>query len=284
MTAGKVAFLLGVLSLHLAPPAQAQIISEALTSFPSRIDFIEYDNLAQLRVLPDYETLRQRFSGKPLEQAKAALSKLGIQEDQVDELVLGTTPGALYGILAGTFSGELAARVAVKHHLLPLPVEDNQIYCPGSGTCIAFLEDNIAAFGNPTQLQTMIETRLGLRERISANRALSDLMNSTQSRALVRAVALGNQIHSVVESALPDLSAVNLDWSALSSLVTMFAYSIDIDTKAHVTATLICTSAATTFFLRQMLTALSTVQPMEISSSANTIEVKLDTQIPHFRD
>jgi hypothetical protein len=276
----KLIFLTGMLSLYSAFPAQAQIISEALTSFPSRTDFIEYDNLARLRELPDYDKLRQRFSAKPLEQAKAALAKLDIQEDQVDELVLGTSPDELYGIAAGTFNGELAARVALKHRLLPLPVEDNQIYCPGTGTCVAFLQDNIAAFGNPTQLQTMLQTRLGLIAQLSSNRALSNLMNSTQSRALVRGVALGNQIHSVVESSLPGLSAAQLDWSALSSAVTMFAYSIDIDSKAHVTATLDCTSSTATFLLRQLLNAFSTVQAMQISSAANTIEVKLDTPLP----
>lgn len=56
------------------------IISRALFSFPAQTGYVEYENLASLRILGNYD-LPQRFSGKPLQDVKIALSQLGIQED-----------------------------------------------------------------------------------------------------------------------------------------------------------------------------------------------------------
>ena len=62
----------------------------------------------------NYAALRQRFSGKPLDEAKATLAKLGIEESQVHEVVLGISSTTFYGVVSGTFSQSQAAKTAQK--------------------------------------------------------------------------------------------------------------------------------------------------------------------------
>jgi hypothetical protein len=140
-------FLLAMLALAAVRALNAQIMSEAMLAFPAQTDSLEYDNLASLRTLPNYEALRQRFSGKPLEQVKTALGLLDIQESQVHEIVIGSSPSAFYGLLSGTFSGTAAAKAAAKKGVMPVLTDGASFYCSADAACITFLEDSLAAFG-----------------------------------------------------------------------------------------------------------------------------------------
>ena len=137
--------------------AKAEIISQALLSFPAQTQYLEYDNIARLRNLPDYPALRQRFSGKPLEDARVALRQLGIREDQVQEVVSGSSSSAFYVLIAGTFSEASAKRHATATKLL-----DTHAYCPGKSGCVVFLEDSLAAFGTPSELKDIVQAHEGL--------------------------------------------------------------------------------------------------------------------------
>src|SRR5262249_8271112 len=65
------------------------IVKEALSSFPPQTIRLEYSRPAKLRELPDYQSPRARYAGEGLRSLEASLSKLGIQEQSIDELVLG---------------------------------------------------------------------------------------------------------------------------------------------------------------------------------------------------
>jgi hypothetical protein len=277
----KIILLLTTVSVRLAP---AQIVSEALWSFPARTLLIEYDNLAELRNLSNYELLRHRLAVKPLEDAKAALAKLDIPESQVDELVLGMAQDSIYGLVTGSFSASLAAKTAASKRLLPLPVEDSQVLCPGTSVCLTFVEEDVAAFGTLSALRTMLLTRLGLSAALNSDTELAELMGKTSARAAVRGLALGSGIQSVVTSASEDTTGLKIEWSALNSLVSLFSYSIEIDREAHVTSTLACKSTAAAFLLRQLLgtaaampPSVSPFQHMQVSSDGTSIIVTMDT-------
>src|ERR1700761_8634011 len=89
----------------LLPGLRAQIIPESLQDFPAQTESLEYDNLAALRALPNYEALKQRFSGKPLQRLKTALTQLNVPESQVSEIVMANSPNNFYGLISGTFDG-----------------------------------------------------------------------------------------------------------------------------------------------------------------------------------
>jgi hypothetical protein len=283
-------------ALSAARDLSAEIISEALLSFPSQTEYVEYDNLAALRTLPDYNTLRQRFSGKPLEDAKIALGQLGIHEDQVHEIVSGSSSTAFYGLVAGTFSGELVAKSA-RGKSAAAKVLENQAFCPGKGTCVVFLEDSLAAFGTLAELKDLLEARQGFLGRLNSNRKVVGLLNSTERRAPVRGVVFGGQLNTAISDMLQDLSGWNRDWSRLSANISAIGYSVKLDSKAHVSATLECTSGTAAALLVQMLSALSSLQSvtgstgsstagmpfqnLQVSSSGNIVDFKTDTAIPN---
>lgn len=285
-------FLAG-LALVAGLQLRAQIVSEALLSFPARTEYMEYDNLASLRTLPSYNALRDRFAGKPLEEAKTVLGQLGIPEDQVRELVSGSSPGAFYGLVAGTFSEQAVAKAAKRKGIVK--VLDSDIYCPGKSDCVVFLEDSIAAFGPFEQLKEMLGVRQGFAPRLSSNKNIAALFNNTDTHAPVRGVVYGSQLNGAISDVLQDFSGWKRDWSSLSSNVTALGYGVRFDRVAHVSATMQCASKTAAALLVQGLHALNGFQSvvnsssqnsgapfrnMQVSSSGSDVDLKADTDIP----
>jgi hypothetical protein len=272
----RLLMLSGLITFTATHALHAQIISEALLSFPTETESVEYDNLASLRMLPNYDALQRQFSGKPLEHAKAALAKLGIPAEQVTEMVVGSSPGTLYGLLGGTFRGSVAAHLAAKRSILALKLEDAYMYCPGVGTCLVFLQDWLVAFGTPGELKAMLQARQGVRASLSSNRAFVALMNGTEGAAPVRGVAPGNELNTLI-------GGIAMDWPQFSAGVSLIGYSVNFDSKAHVTARLECKSVMAATLLKQMLAMLGSLpfQNMQVSLSDATIDLRMDTALPN---
>lgn len=274
-----------ILLLLAACCLRAEIVSEAMLAFPAQTESIEYDNLYELRRLPNYNTLKQRFAGKQLDDAKAALAKLGVNELQVHEIVMGTGPGGFYGLVAGTFSGAQAVKSAQRSGIGPHIADNEKIFCPQGTSCVVFLEDSLAAFGALEQVKSILETRLGVTPRLSSNATVSSLMNGTQTRFPVRGVVYGSQLSSVIGEALQDESGLHIDWSQFTSNISAFSYSVSMDSKAHVVAKLLCKSPTTAGVLRQMLGVLGKVgaagfQNVEVSTAGDLVDLKMDTPLP----
>lgn len=280
----------GALVLSAGMTLHSEIISDALLSFPAQTEYVEYDNLASLRTLANYNTLRARFSGKPLEEAKAVLSQLGIEEEQVHEIVSGSSSTAFYGLMGGTFSGEAAAKSARAKNSA-VKVGDTQAFCTGKGTCIVFLEDSLAGFGTLDSLKQMLQAREGVITRLSSNGKAVSLMNSAAKNAPVRGVLFGAQLKTGISDILQDWSGWKRDWSQLASNVSGIGYSVQFDIKAHVSATLECTSRTAAAVLLQMINTLSSLQSvtapgsvpfqnLQVSASGDVVYFKADTAIP----
>jgi hypothetical protein len=283
-------------ALLAAYPLQAQILSAALLGFPDKTESIEYDNLYELHKLPAYPALRQRFSGKPLDQAKDALAQLGIDEMQVNEMVVGTSPGQFYGLLSGTFSASSAVSKAQKNGIAPLLIDSDRLYCPKGPVCVVFLEDSLAAFSTYDQLKVLLETRLGSLPRLNPKGVLASLIRDTPPRSPVRGAVFGSELNSVLSDALQDESGLNLDWTKLTTNISAFSYAVDMDSRAHVVAKVVCQSAATAAVLHQALDALRGVQQaarkigqdpasmpfqnLQVSASESVLDLTMDTRLP----
>jgi hypothetical protein len=271
-----------LVALIAAKSAYAEIISQALLSFPSQTQYLEYDNLATLRTRPDYPTLRQRFSGKPLEDARITLRQLEIRENQVQEVVSGASATAFYVLAAGMFSEASAKRHGAATRLL-----NTHAYCPGKSMCVVFLEDSLAALGTLSELKDVVQAHQGITSRLSSNRNAVTLMNGTDRLAPVRGILFGGQLSSSVSDMLKDSLGWNRDWSGLSSNITAIGYSVRFDSMTHVSATLDCTSRTSATVLVQMLNALSALQPanmplrnLRVSANGSVIDLKADTPLP----
>ena len=277
----------------LLPQLRAQILAEALSDFPPQTELLEYDNLAQLRALPNYDALKQRFTGKQLERLKTALTKIDLPESAVDEIVMASSPAGFYGLISGTFSGAAITQNAVTKGCAFLTVEDNKILCPTAEMSVLFLTKSLAAFGTSAEIKRMLEARRGAAPRFSTNLSLVHLLNQTERDAPVRGVSSGSQLTASLVDAMQGGSSLDIDWSRLASNISAFGYSVKLDSKAHVAATLQCKSPATAAILRQTLGALSALQSvaakagasapfenLQLSSSGIFIGLQMDTPLP----
>ncbi len=268
-------------------PLRGAVVGEALLSFPAQTEYFEYDNLTSLQLLPNYSALRQQLAGKPLNELQIVLSQLGIRDEEVQEIVVGSKSNAFYGVLAGTFNGESAAKRARARGFALRLLEDDA-FCMGRETCVVFLEDSLAAFGSLSQLKEIIETRQGAITRLKADRSFLELLESTDQHSPVRGVVRGNELKASMAQLLSDWTGWNKDWSSLSSNVTGMSYSVKIGSEAHVSATLACRSETAAMLLVQLLRALKTVgsasdmpfQNMQVSASANIIHIQTDALLP----
>ena len=202
---------------------------------------------------------------------------------------LGDAAKAPGRLLGGAFSGSAAIKFADRKSILPLKLEDTQMFCPGAGTCIVFLEDWLAAFGSPGELKAMLEARQGVTASLGSNPRFVKMMDNSDALAPVRGVAAGNQFDSLISGGLRDKTGMDLNWAQFSSSISLVGYSLTFERKAHVKATLECKSAFSAAILKQILAALAQAGPhiadmpfqnMEVVSSDATIDLKMDTILP----
>jgi hypothetical protein len=271
------------------PSLEAQIIRESLRDFPAQTESLEYDNLAKLRALPNYKALKERFTGKPLQRVQTALARIDLPESEVQEIVMATSPAGFYGLIAGTFNGEIIAKNALKKGCSFIDAENEKILLPTSEMAVLFLGNSLAAFGTSAQIKNMLESRKGAAPNLNAKTSLVQLLNQTDRESPVRGISSGSQIAASLTDAMQGETSLNIDWSRLASNVSAFAYSVKLDTKAHVVARLQCQSPAAAAVLHQMLSAVSALQSvvssasvenLEVSSSGVFIDLKMDTPLP----
>lgn len=264
--------------ITFVPALHAGILAEALFSFPADTEYVEYDNLASLRTMPEYNKLRQRFAGKSLEEAASVLSQLGIPESQLLEIVNASDANASFGLISGSFSSRSFRKSAAAQRYASTLVE-TQMFCAGRQTCVVFLEDSLAAFGSPAQLKSILSARAGTVNRLSSKPDAIGLLNTGAEGALVRGMLVGLQVQTGVKSMLRAWDSRPIPADFLAN-VTGVGYSVAFDSKAHVTATVECssTSAASLFAqaisLFAKLTTTAPFEDIEVSSAANRIYLK----------
>ena len=101
--------ILAALTIPLAAQGQ-DLVKESLASFSPQTVRVEYSRLTKLRSLPNYQNLRQRFVGPRLRAMEESFAKLGVQEGDIDEIVLGWRPGSSMMELEGMVVGRFTAK------------------------------------------------------------------------------------------------------------------------------------------------------------------------------
>jgi hypothetical protein len=164
-------------------------------AFPVQTISLEYDNLASLRLLPNYASLRQQYSGEGLQRVQKALLSLGISEDQLSEVVTASGQNGFFGLLAGSFRPVLA-REAVKHGMTQSVLEEGTVICSKEDICFSFPAGEIghALFGTLAQLRAISDVRMGRSASMRANPTFLSLLNRMAPRAPVFGFAPGREI------------------------------------------------------------------------------------------
>jgi hypothetical protein len=251
---------IGASSLH------GQVLAEALLALPASTQSLEYDNLGELRKLPNYAQLRGQYSGAPLRDVRSALSRIGISEDDLQEVVTAAGPGGFYGVVAGMFSRKATLKLAAR-----AGVEGDEFLCPNIKVCVVFLGDSLAGFGSLAQVKDMVETRRGALARLSSNKAFVDLIHMADASAPILGVGATSELERWIDHRL----------SGLLPVIKRFGYSVKLAGTAHVNLTLECESELSAAGLHQVLNALNLAknklpfERMEVDSARAFIDLKL---------
>jgi hypothetical protein len=278
-TKSRLWFALTALALLSAVHAQAQVLSAALALFPSDTKSVEYDDLGELRKLPNYQKLRQQFTDVRLQQVMRTFRKLGITEALVEEAVFASDGVESYGTIFGTFSGSAAKKSIGWNSLTNIAFRHEQILCPHGATCVWFSEDSTAVFGTQAQLRRLIETREGGVANLSQNKLLTDLLTrGTEGKPMIGA-GPGNQLLRWIADSVPQSALSSFGLSKLLSGVSWFSYQVSFPSedqafKSHVDMRLVCSSEAEARALSQVINAYKSIQ--QASASAGLEEKRFD--------
>lgn len=294
--------ILAVLILFFVPvwAGAQEIVKDALSSFPPLTIRLEASSPEKLRQLPDYSSLRSRYLGPRLQELESSLSSLGVQEEDIDQVVLGMRPGGsqmdIYGAARGRFDEKNIASRAADQKIKPTEVAGHQAYCLGKSVgsmCIAVLGSDRGLFGSLPMLTTMLQAQDG-GVALSSNQQFASLIDKASTDSTIWGVALGPAVADWFKTWMPAQQNVQLDWGTVFKNVQSLVYSVNAQDKVTLDIKLFCQDSDSASNIRQTLEGLRGVQQlawqamnpgrpnpyqdMETSTSGSELDMKLNTE------
>jgi hypothetical protein len=276
------------------------LVQEALSSFPRETIRIEYSHPSVLRSLADYSALRQRYEGPRLQELEESFSKLGIQESDVDELVLGWQAAdqqwVFYGLTSGRFSAQSMADRASAQGVAPVKIGEHTAYCVGpeeKANCVVLLGDSMGAFGSQASLRAILDVRSGGAHSLGSDNAFSKLVSEAETKRPIWGVAVGPAVPDWFRGWMPNQSDLKLDWAQAFKPVDVLTYSVDAGETVRLNVQMDCTTNADAASLRQVFDGLKLFQQLswqnqnpgrpnpfknlEIQANDKRVSIELDT-------
>ncbi len=238
------------------------LAKEAAASFPRDTTRLEYSKPAQLRTLNNYAALRGRYMGPPLQRLENSLSRLGVHEEDIQELLLGwesaaKEAGDLYGFAIGRFDEKGMSDRAAASGLAPTPVGKHQAYCLEAGiagTCVILLGHSLGAFGPFGVLNTIIDARAGEAPALGSDDRLAKLASeAARKESPLWGVAIGPAVGDWFKAWMPSQDSLQLDWSRAFSGVEALSYNVQAKDKVNLEVRLDCSTPEAAANLRQVL-------------------------------
>ena len=241
-------------------PLSADIVAEGLLVFPAQVQSLEYANIAQLRTSPLYAQLRRQTAGTTLDSVKSMLAKLGMQEERIQEVVLGTSPNGIYGLISGDFTSTQILKEALRQGIKTRVEGGEKAACLSDEMCFVFLEEATLAFGTIDQVRAMLEARQGTIGRLASNSELVHLIEGVNRSSSIIGVASGKMLTELLGGPLHTSIGPGLDKLRSVTGVSAFVYTISLGEASRITASLICETERSAALLRQLLGGLAEIQ------------------------
>ncbi|HSU32923.1 MAG TPA: hypothetical protein VLJ11_16980 [Bryobacteraceae bacterium] len=260
-----------LLYLFFGSFVRAELLPNALETFPANTVSLERDNLAMLRQLPNYGELRKQYSSDSLQRVKGTLLALGISEDQLSEVVTASGPGGFFGLVSGKFQSAAVARKAAGQKFQRTALGTGSAYCSPDNLCV-FLSgrnDGNASFATLDQLRAMLAVRQGQAPSVKSNSSYMSILAEMDLHAPVVGLAPGSEITQLVKDAVPQELSSRFDLSQWFSRVESLGYSIRIDASAHLNVHLLCKSESDSKLLSNTLNAAGGLQRMAALAVGN---------------
>lgn len=260
-----------VLTMMAAGPVVGpgdELVREALGRFPRQTSHFEVCDLAKMRSLPAYTLLRQRFMGDDMLQLADSLSKLGVRDEDVDRLALGTSPGEqgsqLYGVAQGRFDLPKMMAGALASGIDPLRINGYPVYCFGAASnspCISILSETRGVFGSRDMVGFMLYATAST-DSLAKDPVFSGWAARAPTDATVWGLANGPAVAEWVRVVMPVPAEGQASLAPVVASVTSLTYEVRASQKVMLTSDLTCTSRENATLLRQTLEAVRLLQQM----------------------
>lgn len=256
-----------LLGCGVAPLLGQDLVTKALSSFPTDTIRFEFSSPATLRKLPNYASLREHYTGPRLKKLVASMAELGVAETDVDQLVLGWNASGsdlnLYGFAGGQFrTNALEARAAAQN-LPPQQIGGKTGYCLGAGLeseCVVVLSSTEGVFGTLVTLSQIMQTLNGGGASIGSNATFARVVKDEQGKAPIWGVATASAVASWFKGWMPRQSAVELDWAKVFQGVNALGYKVQTGSNVQLNLDMYCKSGEDAASLRQVLEGLKLAQ------------------------
>jgi len=256
-----------MVGISAAPLLGQDLVSKALNSFPTDTIRMEYSSPASLRKLPNYATLREHYMGPRLKELEASMAELGIEETDVDELVLGWdldgSNANLYGFAGGNFRPDVLESRAAARHIPPQQIGGKTGYCLGAGLateCLVVLSPTEGAFGTLGTLSPIMEALDGGRPALGSNATFARVVKQEQTGAPIWGVAIASAVASWFKGWMPKQNEVELDWGKVFEGVDVLGYNVHTGGNVQLNLDLFCKSPEAAGSLRQVMEGLKLAQ------------------------
>jgi hypothetical protein len=243
--------VLGILCFP-APLAADQLPQEALATFPADTLQVAFTNLAELRSLPVYPQIRQRFLNQQLRAFQDFLRPIGVDPDRdVDEVMVGwrgeiAGPAGYLGLAAGRFQPDLVEKYFDRTNLPTREYAGANLYAFGSGSdpgdlFFTFLNSSIAAFGRLPDLKAMLDARQGSANALNANADFVKWEGELEDTAPQWGILNGKSVSNLAGLWLAG-GKKDVDFSSLSRSVRALLYRVQWDAGFSSHLILVCES------------------------------------------
>lgn len=208
-----------LLALALPFSCSADSLSnDIIGMFPKNMSEFAYADMKQARQLPWFSQLQQQMLPPNLRQFEQFLRSAGVDPDtQMDELAWGMTtpdsknPSEIAGIALGNFSPNSTESRLAAQKLPSIEVHGYKLWAFGSGSgpndiFFFFIDNNTAAFGQRSILESLINIRFGGAESLLYNSQLYPLISSANGNGMIWAVLDKNNTQLALHQLLPQAS------------------------------------------------------------------------------
>jgi hypothetical protein len=203
---------LAMMVAAVAMPAKASGVSaDTIALFPKNTGEIGYVDLKKARGEKWFPALREQILPERFRQFEKFLASAGVDPNsQVDELVWALVPDAMnkddkgastgvpsseetVGIAMGSYNPDTTEAYFKQQNLATTKLGDFTLYAFGSGSgggdlYFFFLDSSKAVFGHKTQLDRLMNIRLGKEDGLLRNDSMYNLINEVNGSSVVWAV------------------------------------------------------------------------------------------------
>lgn len=289
----RLAFGLTLIVLVFAGEVRAQELSnEIIVSLPPDTVHVELIRLSKLRELSSYPGLRKQYTASRLADIEMSLSRLGIQDTDIDQILIAWQPvgdepeqfdgpaappadvdkdggfaqnrwPTLFGgLAAGRFDLQSIAKSAAEKHIPSISFDESRAYCVSGETaaCIVPFQESLGAFGSQRSLKQIVEAREGKGPNLVASPRLLKLVDHVPPEAAIWGVAIDSGIADWFSSWPLVQGDMQLNWQEVLKSVEALQYSLTLGDEIRLSLKLDCKDFQTATFLAQAFQGLRMVQ------------------------